>query len=208
MKNRETMWPGWTQAALMAILVVGFLGGCCSKTMVVLLPESDGSVGKAMVKSKQSSATLTLANESARVGAPGQFVENTGVLDVDQVQKIFSEALEAQPVPPRVFLLYFKSGGTGLTEESLSLMPDILESICQRQSTDISVVGHTDSVGSSRINRQLSIKRARVVVDVLGASGVDVSLVEISSHGENNPVVPTADNVAEPKNRRVEVVVR
>lgn len=208
MKNKFSTDPGWSQVALMAIIVISLLSGCCSKTMVVLLPEADGSVGKATVKSQESSATLTQANESARVGSPGQPVENTGVLDADQVQKIFAEALAAQPVPPEVFLLYFKSGGTELTEDSSSLIPLILESIRQRQSTDISVVGHTDRVGASRTNWQLSIKRARAVVDVLGANGVDISLMETSSHGENNPVVPTADNVAEPKNRRVEVVVR
>lgn len=209
MKINYFLWLNRSKpTVLITIVVLGLLGGCCNKTMVVLLPEADGSVGKATVKSQKNSATLTQANESASVGAPGQPVKNTGVLDADEVQKTFGEALAAQPLPPRVFLLYFKSGGTELTEASKDLIPQILESIDLRQSTDISVVGHTDRVGAAQINWQLSIKRAGIVVGVLEAGGVDVSKLETSSHGEKNPVVPTADGVPEPKNRRVEVVVR
>lgn len=208
-KNGYLLWHSWSKStAFISIMLIGLLSGCCSKTTVVLLPEADGHVGKVTVKAQESSATLTQANESARVGAPGQPVKNTGVLNADQVQKYFGEALAARPLPPKVFLLYFKSGGAELTEESKALIPEIIESIRSRESMDIGVVGHTDRVGGAKRNWQLSIKRAGVVVDILGASGVDVSLVETTSHGENNPLIPTADGIAEPKNRRVEVMVR
>lgn len=44
-------------------------------------------------------------------------------------------------------------------------------------------------------------------VSLLGA-GLAADLVELASHGETNPVVATADNTDEAKNRRVEVTVR
>ena len=38
--------------------------------------------------------------------------------------------------------------------------------------------------------------------------GVDPSTLDISSHGKDNPLVPTGDQVSEPRNRRVEITVR
>ena len=50
--------------------------------------------------------------------------------------------------------------------------------------------------------------RAERVRDLLIAEGLDPTLIEVDSHGENNPLIPTADEIAEPRNRRVEVTVR
>jgi outer membrane protein OmpA-like peptidoglycan-associated protein len=54
----------------------------------------------------------------------------------------------------------------------------------------------------------LALKRAESTRERLVEAGLELKRVEVSSHGENNPVIPTADNVAEPKNRRVEVTIR
>jgi outer membrane protein OmpA-like peptidoglycan-associated protein len=43
---------------------------------------------------------------------------------------------------------------------------------------------------------------------LLAAERIDPGSLEITSHGEANLLVPTADNVSEPRNRRVEVTVR
>ena len=106
------------------------------------------------------------------------------------------------------FLLYFKSGGAVLTAESEAMLTEIQAVIKTRDSNDISVVGHTDRVGAADVNAALSLKRAETVADWLVNGGVNRDIIEITSHGEENPVIPTEDNVAEPKNRRVEVTVR
>jgi len=54
----------------------------------------------------------------------------------------------------------------------------------------------------------LSNRRARAVTDLLIEKGIDKDQIETTSHGEENPIVKTEDNVSEPKNRRVEVFVR
>jgi outer membrane protein OmpA-like peptidoglycan-associated protein len=46
------------------------------------------------------------------------------------------------------------------------------------------------------------------VRDLLVAEGIDPAMIQVTSHGEENPLVPTEDEVAEPRNRRVEVTVR
>jgi outer membrane protein OmpA-like peptidoglycan-associated protein len=73
---------------------------------------------------------------------------------------------------------------------------------------DISVVGHTDTLGDKDYNAHLSMKRAKAVAAILTRNGVDASILDIASHGKNNPLVPTGDQVSEPRNRRVEITVR
>ncbi len=107
-----------------------------------------------------------------------------------------------------MFILYFQSGKTLLTPESEALVDDILNTIRQRNSRDISVVGHTDRVGDADKNNELAKKRSGFTARILMDKGVDPDLIEITSHGETNPIVPTADGVAEPRNRRVEVMIR
>jgi outer membrane protein OmpA-like peptidoglycan-associated protein len=72
---------------------------------------------------------------------------------------------------------------------------------------DVSVIGHTDTIGTRDYNYQLSLRRARKVADLLASHGVDRNMLDIESHGEDNLLVKTGDQVREPRNRRVEITV-
>lgn len=203
---------GRLQSVIMIIVLVSGVGmfyGCGTKTTVVLLPEPDGTVGRVTVSGQDGSRrVLGKAFESASVGKPGEVVRDLGIMDGDRVEKIFGRALAAQPEMVKVFLLYFQSGKTLLTPKSEALIDDILNTIRQRNSRDISVVGHTDRVGDADKNDELAKKRSGFTARILMDKGVDPDLIEITSHGETNPIVPTPDEVAEPRNRRVEVMIR
>ena len=116
--------------------------------------------------------------------------------------------MAAEPPTPEKFCLYFKSGTTQLNDDSLLLLPEILASIHKRQSCDISVNGHTDRVGSEAYNQDLSLRRALRVQALLIEAGINPAFLSTASHGEGNPLVHTSDNVAEPRNRRVETIIR
>jgi outer membrane protein OmpA-like peptidoglycan-associated protein len=73
---------------------------------------------------------------------------------------------------------------------------------------DVLVVGHTDKVGSDAANDLLSRQRAEVVRKALIARGIAPENVVAVGRGKREPVVPTADGVAEARNRRVEILVR
>jgi outer membrane protein OmpA-like peptidoglycan-associated protein len=69
------------------------------------------------------------------------------------------------------------------------------------------IEGHTDTVGSRQYNNTLSDRRAAAVVDYLANNfHVDRSRVEAIGMGKDGLLVPTADQTAEPRNRRVQVV--
>ena len=129
-------------------------------------------------------------------------------ISVDQLRGRFTKALEAQPQPPKRFTLYFVEGSDTLTAESQVAVKAIFEEIRQRPAPDLIVVGHTDRVGSVTANDQLAARRANTMREQLIKLGVDAENIQASGRGERDPLVPTADDVAEPRNRRVEILVR
>ncbi|MFN2435557.1 MAG: OmpA family protein [Desulfotignum sp.] len=72
----------------------------------------------------------------------------------------------------------------------------------------VSIIGHTDTVGNEDTNKRLSLKRAETVRSLLIDAGISIEVIKIRAHGKNDPLVPTGPNVSEPRNRRVEIFVR
>jgi outer membrane protein OmpA-like peptidoglycan-associated protein len=175
---------------------------------VVLLGNNDGSVGAVEVENKQGRQILTRVGEATQLSAANPSPSPTFVFDAKEIQEQFQKSLEAHPIPPTKFILYFEHNSSELTKKSRARLPAIINEISNRTNVDISIIGHTDRVSSAAYNRALSLKRTRRVINSLVSQGVDAGLIHTSSHGENNPLIPTADNVAEPRNRRVEVIVQ
>ncbi|MFZ5570281.1 MAG: OmpA family protein [Thermodesulfobacteriota bacterium] len=182
--------------------------GCSRKNMVVLMPEKDGSKSGIVVSNQAGSVEIDSPYHATRVQGANSPPDPAAAVDQQEIQAVFGQALAVQPEPPVHFILYFESVSTTLTPESLKTLPTIVETIHARDSVDVGIVGHTDTAGDKDYNRRLSTRRAEAVGQLLVERGVRTECLEISSHGEENPIVVTADDVNEPRNRRVEVVVR
>jgi outer membrane protein OmpA-like peptidoglycan-associated protein len=181
--------------------------GCAKRTLVALAPDPDGKVGTVYVTSEAGQVSLDAPYQATSIGAARQRPTKPEDLGREKVMGIFAEALSIQPERPRHFMLYFDKD-ISLTAESAKLLPSIIAAIQERNSADISVVGHTDTVGSRDYNTELSNRRAASVKELLVGLGVAAQKIRTTSHGKENPLIPTADNVNEPRNRRVEVDVR
>jgi OOP family OmpA-OmpF porin len=72
--------------------------------------------------------------------------------------------------------------------------------------TKLEVTGHTDTVGSDAYNMRLSRRRAESVAAELEKDGIPSSEIEIFAKGKRDLLIPTADGVREPQNRRVQIV--
>jgi peptidoglycan-associated lipoprotein len=129
-------------------------------------------------------------------------------VDKGRINRDFGEALAAQPPLPVSFMLYYKAGGTVLTDESQALIPAILDATRNHPAPDVSVIGHTDTMGGSDANEKLGLQRAQSVAAIIKEAGLQVHDLTIASHGKRNLLVATPDNTPEPKNRRVEITVR
>jgi len=77
-----------------------------------------------------------------------------------------------------------------------------------RSGSDIVVTGHTDTKGSIEQNDELSRRRAQEVVQLLVERQFPSRRIEAVGRGERELAVPTADDVDEPRNRRVTIEVR
>jgi outer membrane protein OmpA-like peptidoglycan-associated protein len=203
-------WTARLRRILVTVMLLG-LAACAAepKNLFVLLPEDDGTVGSIAVSNPQGVQVLVAAGQATGLDAAGAAPQQPFTLQQDRITRLFADVLGAQPEQPVKFLLYFRTGTTTLTDESERQIPSILAIIAQRRvKPQISVVGHTDRAGSAAVNARLALRRAEAEREILYSYGVGQNAVELSSHGENNPVVPTPDGVSEPRNRRVEVTVR
>lgn len=182
--------------------------GCAPRHTVVLVPDSEGHTGKAEVITDGGRQLLDKANDMTRVS--GRSVAPSPVTTADStfISTTFAEAIAAEPPAPEKFILFFEIGGTDLCPDSKVVIPNILAAVKRRGAISISVSGHTDAVGSIQFNDGLARRRAQTVSDILIQNGVNPAILKVTSHGEGNPLVPTPDGVAEPRNRRVEVIVR
>jgi len=188
--------------------LVLFLAGCGARSMVVLMPDPDGNVGQLSVTNEGGQQVLTEKNQSVKVMDQKTSPGKVTTLSDKEIQSTFSDALAAQPLQPITFILYFLEGSDELTDESKGLLPQIIQTIQKRGSIDIVISGHTDTVGEKEYNYKLSLERAQATYKILVANGAIPANITVTSHGEGNPLIKTADEVAEPKNRRVEITIR
>jgi len=187
--------------ALVALLT---LAGCASER-VVLLPSADGRASAIVVRDASGEIVLDKPYAAAKRSMDANKAYQSSP---DEVRDRFALALAAQPPRPNSYVLYFEAGGNVLTPESQAALSTIRKEIAQRPASEVMVIGHTDRVGSVDGNDRLSMKRAESLRNVLIESGVPANKLEAVGRGERDPLVPTADEVDEPKNRRVEISVR
>ena len=190
-----------------SIVVLGLIVCGCSRSTFVLLPDTDGSVGEIRVVNQMGERVLNQPGQSVSMSGyskPGAVT----VVDNTQIDTVFAEAMRIQPLPPAKFTLYFQFDSTRLRNTSYRVFEQILETIRERESMDISVNGHTDRAGATDYNYTLSLHRADYIADKLVKSGIAREYIITTYHGEGNPLIPTPDDKLEPRNRRVEVIVR
>jgi outer membrane protein OmpA-like peptidoglycan-associated protein len=131
-----------------------------------------------------------------------------GPITEPEARQAFGAALAAQPARPTSFILYFLEARDELTPDSRQLLGRIVDEIARRPAPEIVVIGHTDRVGAVPYNDTLSLRRAERVRDELVKVGIAAERIRVAGRGEREPLVPTPDEVAEPRNRRVEITVR
>ncbi len=179
------------------------------KTTVILLPdEGKESSGAVVVLTDKASQVIDPPYTLSVVGGASSQPSAPEPISKDQVFTEFGAVINAAPIQPISFTLYFVSGSPRLTQKSQNRIPLILSEAKKRAPFEISIIGHTDSTGSKAYNKKLSLKRATAVEKLLTDTGANMKNLFISHHGESDPLIPTKDNVAEPKNRRVEIMIR
>jgi len=182
------------------------LVSCSSRqSLFVVLPNPDGGSGAVTIEDGQKSVLLdhpyAAGEVRGGVAAPAK-------VDQAQVQQIFGNALAAQPILPTHFVLYFEKDSDTLTPDSQRQYQAVFADIKRRSVYEVEVIGHTDTLGSAPHNQQLSMSRAVMIRERLEHNGISAKSISVAGRGQLDLAVLTADQVAEPRNRRVEITVR
>jgi len=193
--------------AVAALLLLALLAACASKPQgtVVLLPDPQGRDTAVRVKQDGGELLLDKPYAAAQLTDQGPRPASSSA---EQVQARFGAALAARPLPPAQFTLYFIEGKDEFTDESKRAFDSVFAEIAKRPVPDVLVIGHTDTVGTDAFNDVLSKQRGEVVRKALLQRGIQIENVVVVGRGKREPIVPTSDNVAEARNRRVEILVR
>ena len=194
-----------------ALVLLSLVTACAAPKgpteLIVLLPDSKGKVGTVIVNNGENKTVLNKALAAARVG-DGPEQTQAVTLNQEEVDKTFAQALEAVPPEPVSFTLYFAKGSTDLLDKSKPAMRMVLLEVASRQVAEVQVTGHTDTVGRLKTNDDLALKRAQAVAEMLKTQDLGTKRILTTGRGERELLVPTKDSVAEPLNRRVEIIVR
>lgn len=189
------------------LLVVAFSLVGCSTSRIVLL-DADKKSSAIIVKTDQGELILDEPNTYTEISATKAKPSKPEHIDPQVMEEEYGALIASTPKPPINFLLYFEAGTTILTTQSRQLFPKIIAAIKERIPCDVNIIGHSDRTGSKEYNVRLSLQRAHFVDSWLSEQEIDISNIIVESYGEEAPLVPTADNIPEPKNRRVEIFIR
>ena len=109
------------------------------------------------------------------------------------------------PAPAPVYFVFFDFDGDELTTEARAIVDTIADDAPPGDGAPIAVTGHADRAGAGDYNLALSTRRATGVRAALESRGIAGDRIVVDGVGESDPLLPTADGVREPSNRRVEI---
>lgn len=193
------------------LIVLAAMVGCArSRSLIVLLPDSEGHVGELLIETRRG--TIAMDKPFYAVSTvSNQAPESPRSLKKHDIEVKFENALRAEPSQRFRFIkntFYCLKNSTELTPDSKSMLLKAIRQIITKPPLEIYVVGHADRMGTESYNQHLSHQRALSIQNELVANGSSSKIILISFLGESRPIINTPDEVEEPKNRRVEIILK
>ena len=148
------------------------------------------------------------------IACKGQFMEALNKLGgvsapppADVMPPVEAGQMPLTPMAPEdaKYLVFFDFDSSRVDQGGNSVIDSVATEIAKQNISSVNVIGHADTSGSKKYNQRLSMKRANAVREALIARGVNANLLMVDSRGEDELMVPTADDVREPANRRAEI---
>lgn len=101
----------------------------------------------------------------------------------------------------------FDSNRSDIKSDFRPILDRFATTLNENPATTVSIIGHTDSTGSTAINQPLSVDRAAHTRDYLATRGVAASRIVIEGRGAQEPIASNDDATGRARNRRVEIYV-
>jgi len=141
--------------------------------------------------------------------ANGNIIHDLSVLEIEQMKQEITanDIMDALNKDGFVALnILFDTGKSTIQNESLPVIDQIFELMKNDLSFKISIEGHTDNSGDAGGNKKLSDDRAKAVMDMVIAKGIDKTRMSSIGWGQEKPVADNRTEEGRSKNRRVEIV--
>lgn len=194
------------------VCAVVFLLAACSRTkeLVVLLPGEDGKVGSMTVAHGDRTVVLDEPLAAAKIDTRGRVKKDTAT--PEEAERTLAPTRASRPPEPVRFILYYDMNNVEVTAESQPVLEALLTEVAGRDVVEVEITGHTDRVGNIDDNDRLALMRAQTVrgklQEQLIQRGLQANFIRTVGRGEREPLIPTPDEQPEPRNRRVEVIIR
>ncbi|HQS66730.1 MAG TPA: OmpA family protein [Sulfuricurvum sp.] len=177
------------------------------KTTVILL-DNNKTNSAVDVTTKAGKVTLDKPYAQTSLSATDVSPKPISQADEEEINKKYKGLMDVLPHQPVSMLFYFEEGSSQLVPESKGQIGLLIELIKNEEPCIVDIIGHSDTAGTVQSNYELALKRAQSLKVFLEENQVEMKQVTVQSYGESDPLIPTGDNISEPKNRRVEVIVR
>ncbi|MFQ3215203.1 MAG: OOP family OmpA-OmpF porin [Marivirga sp.] len=99
--------------------------------------------------------------------------------------------------------VFFNFDSYAILAKSKSELDRMLQVMKENMGIKVSIIGHTDNIGTEPYNLTLSENRAKAVVDYLIANGIAKARLSFEGQGELYPAVPNTNPTTRAQNRRV-----
>lgn len=179
----------------------------CSKSTVVLL-DSGKKQNAILIANENGTTKLDKVGSYVDISKEKKQISEVKSMSADEINSRFSQALAVAPEKAMTYIVYFKPNSTDLTEASKTILKKALASIKERSPANVDIIGHTDTVGSNEGNIKVSLKRARVIKNIIEEEKIKTLSLVAKGYGEEDLLVKTKDNVDEAKNRNVEIFIK
>ena len=187
-------WENWQSGALIGAGVgaaVGAIGYSKNRTQGALIGAVGGGLAGGAVGAYMDSQRKDLEKSLAKEIQAGQARIDTMPNHVVRVTMTNQTA--------------FETNATAIKPGFETTMNKIADVVVRYGKTSLTVVGHTDNVGSNDYNQKLSERRAEAVRDYLIKAGLAPEILSVQGHGKSLPLVRGSSEAARAKNRRVEL---
>ncbi|MGM0585175.1 MAG: OmpA family protein [Pseudomonadota bacterium] len=132
-------------------------------------------------------------------------------ISAEDAKAMLDEALAACRGATGDLVVYFGFDRTDITAAAQDVINNVVDMLASYSDPLVSIVGHTDTVGSVAYNQRLSERRATAVERAIrsraSTEGVGIGNITKAGRSENELAVETGDNVREPRNRRATIAI-
>ncbi len=178
--------------------------GCPSSALIVLLPNHKKN-NAIFIENEMGNVEVDKNYNSVKMNSEDEPTEPKKMTK-KEVDALFPFIEKNRYKKATRYTLYFSS--TKLTRKSKIKLKTILRDINSRLNPIISVYGHTDTVGKKTTNYELSKKRAQKVKDIIDSKNIKYLQIVLRPMGEIDLKIKTKDEVSEPRNKRVEILIQ